>query len=81
MFRKRQKSAQGINVQKGLFRKSRNVSNILTVGSEPVISFFNKGKSILRDLPFCISVINRIYVLGIEVLGLAVLAQEITSLI
>jgi hypothetical protein len=28
------------------------VSNILTVGSEPVISFFNKGKSFFGDLPF-----------------------------
>jgi hypothetical protein len=32
------------------------VSNILTVGSEPVISFFNEGKSSLLGLPslqFC----------------------------
>ena len=28
------------------------VSNILTVGSEPVISFFNKGKSFFGELPF-----------------------------
>jgi hypothetical protein len=28
------------------------VSKILTVGSEPVISFFNKGKSISQGLPF-----------------------------
>jgi hypothetical protein len=29
-----------------------NVSNTLTVGSEPVISFFNKGKFFFGDLPF-----------------------------
>jgi len=29
-----------------------NVSKILTVSSEPVISFFNEGKSISPDLPF-----------------------------
>ncbi len=28
------------------------VSKILIVGSEPVISFFNKGKSFFGDLPF-----------------------------
>jgi hypothetical protein len=28
------------------------VSKILTVGSEPVISFFKKGKSFFGDLPF-----------------------------
>jgi len=28
------------------------VSKILTVSSEPVISFFNKGKSFFGDLPF-----------------------------
>ena len=40
------------------------VSNILTVGSEPVISFFNKGKLISLGLPFCIFVTNTIYVLN-----------------
>jgi len=28
------------------------VSNILTVGSEPVISFFNKGELFLVSLPY-----------------------------
>ena len=40
------------------------VSKILTVGSEPVISFSNKGKSISSGLPFCIFVTNKIYVLN-----------------
>ena len=40
------------------------VSNILTVGSEPVISFFNKGKSIFWDLPFCFLVDFTIYVIS-----------------
>ena len=44
------------------------VSNILTVGSEPVISFFNKGKLISLGLPFCNFVRNKIYVLEIEML-------------
>ena len=36
----------------GLFRQSRYVSVILTVGSEPVIPLFNKGKSFSPGFPF-----------------------------
>ena len=52
------------------------VSNILTVGSELVISFFNKGKLISLGLPFCIFVGNKIYVMEIEMLKPVVLASK-----
>ena len=51
------------------------VSNILTVGSEPVISFFNEGKSIYRVCLFCISVRNKIYVMEMEMLEPVVLTR------
>jgi hypothetical protein len=41
-----------------------------------VISFFNEGKSISLGLPFCNFVRNTIYVLGIEIIGLVVLARK-----
>jgi len=44
------------------------VSNILTVGSEPVISFFNRANPFHRVCLFCNFVRNTIYVLGIEML-------------
>jgi len=44
-----------------------------------VISFFKKGKLFEGGLPFCISVRNKIYVLGIEMLGPVSMAQAITS--
>jgi len=52
------------------------ISKILKVSSEPVISFFNKGKSFFRDLPFCNFVRNRIYVVKIEILKPAFLASK-----
>ena len=55
------------------------VSKILTVGSELVISFFKKGKLISLGLPFCNFVRNTIYVLGIEIIGLVVLARYLQS--
>ena len=45
------------------------------MGSEPVISFFNKGKLISLGLPFCNFVRNRIYVIEIEMLEPVVLAR------
>jgi hypothetical protein len=51
------------------------VSNILTVGSELVISFLNRANSFPRVCLFCIFVTNTIYVLGIEILGPLVLAR------
>jgi len=45
------------------------------VDSEPVISFFNKGKSFFGGLPFCIFVRNTIYVIEIEMLEPVVLAR------
>ena len=63
------------NVKIGLFRQSRYVSNILTVGSEPVISFFKRANSLSRVCLFCNFVRNKIYVIEIEMLELVVLAS------
>jgi hypothetical protein len=52
------------------------VSKILTVSSEPVISFFNKGKLILLGLPFCIFVTNTIYVISMNLILVVVLARK-----
>jgi len=52
------------------------VSVVLKVDTEPVISFFNRGRSFFGGLPFCISVRNTIYVMEIEMLGLVVLARK-----
>jgi hypothetical protein len=43
-----------------------NVSNILTVGSEPVISFFKRGKFISLGLPFCFFMNFTVYVIGVD---------------
>ena len=51
------------------------VSVILKVDSEPVISFFNKGKSFFGDLLFCNFVRNTIYVIEVEMLEPVVLAR------
>ena len=55
-----------------------NIFAIPNAGSEPVISFLNKGKSFFEGLPFCIFVRNKIYVMEIEMLGLVVLARYLT---
>jgi hypothetical protein len=52
------------------------VSNILTVGSEPVISFLNRADPFHRVCLFCIFVTNTIYVLEVEVLQLVLLARN-----
>ena len=52
------------------------VSNILTVGSEPVISFFNEGKFFFWICLFCIFVRNKIYVLEVEMLEPVFMARK-----
>jgi hypothetical protein len=49
------------------------------VDSEPVISFYNKGRSILGGLPFCIFVRNTVYVIEVEMLESAILARYLES--
>jgi hypothetical protein len=51
------------------------VSVILTVGSEPVISFLNRADPFHRVCLFCNFVRNKIYVMEIEMLELVVLAS------
>ena len=52
------------------------VSKILTVGSEPVISFLNRANSFSGICPFCIFVTNTIYAMEIDMLKLVVLARN-----
>jgi hypothetical protein len=46
------RSAMGSAADAGVVTDFWDVSKILTVGSEPVISFSKKGKSFIEGLPF-----------------------------
>ena len=65
----------------GLFRQSRYVSNILTFGSEPVISFLIEANPFRRVCLFCNFVKNKIYVLEVEMLELVLLARYLYFMI
>ena len=54
-----------------------NISKILTMGSEPVISSLNRANPFHRVCLFCISVRNRIYVIEIAILRLVVMARNL----
>jgi hypothetical protein len=50
---------------------------IFETDSEPVISFFNKGKSFSPGLPFCFFVDFTIYVIGVDQTWVALMANII----
>jgi hypothetical protein len=54
---------------------SCNISKILTMGSEPVISSLNRANPFHRVCLFCNFVRNKIYVLEVEMLELVLLAR------